>query len=155
LVQRAQERAAAKRELLRFHFSTAAEDDVVGLHDGLMADIRSEKIQGVLAVGLDRCTTQWLVQQKVALVAFAAYAPDSPCSVNFDGGDMVRLGVEALWARGCRRIELWKTLSSTREWQEAQSGHTTDPDLKALPTTIKKVGQSPVCFSALRQTKLR
>jgi hypothetical protein len=67
LVQRAQERAA-RRELLNFHFSTPTQSDSVGLHDGLMAGVRSGKIHGILTIGLDRSTTQWLVQQGVPLV---------------------------------------------------------------------------------------
>jgi DNA-binding LacI/PurR family transcriptional regulator len=137
LVQQAQERAAAKRELLSFHFSTPTQSNVISLHDGLMADVRTGKIHGILTMGLDRDATRWLVQQGVPLVAFAAYAPDSPCTVNFDGRDIVRMGCEALMAQGCRRIELWRTVSSTREWEEFQSGKKTDLDLDALPPVLR------------------
>jgi DNA-binding LacI/PurR family transcriptional regulator len=137
LVRRAQERAATKQELLSFHFSAPNESDAVSLHDGLMADVRSGKIHGILTMGLDRGATHWLMEQGVPLVAFAAYAPDSPCTVNFDGSDIVRMGAEALLARGCRHIELWKSLPSTHDWEEFDNGNKTDPDLAALPSVLK------------------
>ena len=58
----------------------------------------------MLAVDLPRHTTKWMNQQKISVVQFSG---KGPVSVNIDGVDVVKMGVETLVARGCRRLALW------------------------------------------------
>jgi DNA-binding LacI/PurR family transcriptional regulator len=119
IVREARLRVESSRHQLAFHFSTmspdatrddATRDDATRngppLHAGLMDDIRANRVQGVLTVGVPLEAVEWMSAQGVALVAFGGWGP---ASVNMNGADIVRLGVEALAARGCRRIALWSS----------------------------------------------
>ena len=104
LIDQARHRAAVGDEAFSLHFAAPPGDDRAPLHDALMADIQSGRVQGVLSVGLRPSATKWLQAQNVPHVAFAAYAPHT---VALDGAALVRLGVAALAAQGCRRLALW------------------------------------------------
>ncbi len=106
IVREAQLRVAGSQYNLAFHFSTMVNDatDEPPLHPGLMDDIRANRVQGALTVGVPLQAIEWMSAQDVAVVAFAGLGP---VSVNMDGADLVELGIEALAARGCRRLAMW------------------------------------------------
>jgi DNA-binding LacI/PurR family transcriptional regulator len=92
---------------LAFHFSTIQTDSETSgpsLHTALVDDICTGRVQGVLTVGLPAQTLEWINRQGTAVVAFAG---EGPVSVNLDGADVVKMGVQTLAARGCRRLALW------------------------------------------------
>jgi DNA-binding transcriptional regulator YhcF (GntR family) len=107
IIREAQLRIATSRYDLAFHFSTGESDSIPqgpSLHPGLMDDIRTRRVQGVLAVGLRPESVEWVSQQGIAVVAFAG---KGPVAVNLDHLNIVELGAQALVAHGCHRIALW------------------------------------------------
>lgn len=117
IVSEARLRVAGTHYDLSFHFSSLASDiagDSPALHPGLIDDLQSGRVQGVLTVGLPPQTLKWLDHLGVATVAFAG---EGSVSVNLDSVDIVELGVGALAERGCRRLALW--LEPSREDEEA------------------------------------
>jgi DNA-binding LacI/PurR family transcriptional regulator len=107
IVREAQLRVAGSHYNLAFHFSTietASATEAPALHPALIDDILAGRVQGVLTVGLPDATVDWISEQGTAVVAFGG---EGPVSVNMDVVDVVKLGVEALSTRGCRRIALW------------------------------------------------
>jgi hypothetical protein len=76
----------------------------IGMGDILAADLRHGRIHGVLGAGQPACIGEWLRECGVPYVAFAGYARHS---VVLDMPLGIQLGVEALAARGCRRIGFW------------------------------------------------
>ncbi len=109
IVREARLRVAGSHYDLAFHFSATpgSAPDAPPLHPGLMDDIRTGLVQGVLTVGLPIAAVQWISDQGVAVVAFAG---EGPVSVNLDGVDVVESGVEILVAHGCRRLALWSEI---------------------------------------------
>ena len=112
IMREARLRVAGSHYDLAFHFSSIDGVAPTGhsLHMGLEDDIRAGRVQGVLAVGLPIVAVEWMRRQNVTVVEFAGFGP---VSVNLDGVDVVKLGVEALVARGCRRLALWSEI-----WRE-------------------------------------
>jgi DNA-binding LacI/PurR family transcriptional regulator len=107
IVREARLRVAGSHYDLAFHFSTLetdAETERPALHSALMDDIQARRVQGVLTVGVPVETVEWINEQGTAVVAFGG---NGPVSVNMDVVDVVKLGVEALVERGCRRLALW------------------------------------------------
>jgi DNA-binding LacI/PurR family transcriptional regulator len=107
IVREARLRVAGSRYDLAFHFSTLETDLVTegpALHSALIDDIQAGRVQGVLTVGVPDETVEWINKRGTAVVAFGGLGP---VSVNMDIVDVVELGVEALAARGCRRLAMW------------------------------------------------
>lgn len=114
IVREAQLRVAGTHYDLAFHFSTietASATEVPSLHPALMDDIRAGRVQGVLTVGLPVETVEWISKQGAAVVAFAG---EGPVSVNLACEDIVEMGVTSLYARGCRRLALWREARDDR-----------------------------------------
>jgi DNA-binding LacI/PurR family transcriptional regulator len=122
IVREARLRVAGSHYDLAFHFSTLETDSATegpALHPALMDDIQAGRAQGVLTVGLPDATVEWISGQGTAVVAFAGLGP---VSVNMDVVDVVKLGVEALAARGCRRLALWsETGDEPRKGKRAEA----------------------------------
>lgn len=115
LVQKAQERAAIRRELLDFHFVTGA--DVKGLQQGLRDEVCDGKIHGIVAMGVGLDITQWLVSREVPVVgAFAPPLGDAP-TFNFEPLSPLPELVEELRKRGCHRIEMWQSVGSLAKYE--------------------------------------
>jgi DNA-binding LacI/PurR family transcriptional regulator len=107
IVREAQLRVAGNHYDLAFHFSTLETESEIeepALHPVLMDDIQAGRVQGVLTVGVPDETVEWINERGTAVVAFGGVGP---VSVNMDIVDVVELGVEALAARGCRRLAMW------------------------------------------------
>jgi DNA-binding LacI/PurR family transcriptional regulator len=107
IVREARLRVAGSHYDLAFHFSTLETDSAPrgpALHSALMDDIQAGRVQGVLTVGVQDDTVEWISERGTAVVAFGGVGP---VSVTMDIVDVVKLGVEALAARGCRRLAVW------------------------------------------------
>lgn len=74
------------------------------LQDGLMRDICSGRIGGVIGLGLQRATTEWIIAQGTPLVNLWG---QGHIVVNTANDMVVRLGVQALAKRGCQRVGMW------------------------------------------------
>jgi DNA-binding LacI/PurR family transcriptional regulator len=112
IVREARLRVAGSNYDLAFHFSTLEpelETEEPALHPALIDDIQAGRVQGVLTVGVSDETVAWINERGTAVVAFGGLGP---VSVNMDVVDVVKLGVEALAARGCRRLALWSEMWS-------------------------------------------
>jgi DNA-binding LacI/PurR family transcriptional regulator len=111
LVEQARARAAELEENLRLDFalsSLGAEDK---LQVALLEDIRQGRVQGIIGIGLEPRAYGALEEAGVPLVAFAGAGARQ---VAVDDTQIYHLGVEALAARGCRRIGLWRPVPGFR-----------------------------------------
>lgn len=116
IVREARLRVAGSHYDLAFHFSTLETDSAPrgpALHPALMDDIQAGRVQGVLTVGVPDETVEWINERGTAVVAFGGLGP---VSVNMEIIDVVKLGIEALAARGCRRLAIWSEM-----WSEPES----------------------------------
>jgi hypothetical protein len=112
LVQRGWQRVREKGNHFALYFvvAPAGDHEEIGagvpaaIGDILASDLKQGRIQGVLGAGLSICVSYWLQQIAIPFVAFAGYAPHR---VQLDLALGVQRGVEALAARGCRRIGFW------------------------------------------------
>jgi DNA-binding LacI/PurR family transcriptional regulator len=144
-------RRRADRQSERFltyiqHLHGAAADDPDG-HWALLEDVRRGRLNGLLAVGLlTGDELESLRVNDVQTVMMADESVEGVCgTVNIDVGAMVHMGVEALAARGRRRIALitphgfrrsphhpW--VKARGQWQE---------DLDAWQVAMGKQGLEP------------
>jgi DNA-binding LacI/PurR family transcriptional regulator len=118
LVDQVRQRAEAEREAFSFHFTAddpgaALNDEATSapLQNGLVTDITNGRVDGILCVGVLKPTMDWLARQHVPVVAFAA---PGPYTVGIKTEEVMRLGVPALVAKGCRRIGYWSPVSPYR-----------------------------------------
>jgi DNA-binding LacI/PurR family transcriptional regulator len=110
IVREARLRVAGTQYDLTFHFSTNEADgasDGPLLHPSLVDDIVAGRVQGALMIGVPVQAVKWTSEQGIPVVEFAG---KGPVSVNMDSADVARLGVDALVARGCRRLALWSEM---------------------------------------------
>jgi DNA-binding LacI/PurR family transcriptional regulator len=70
----------------------------------LVHQIQPGRVHGVLGVGVDDATAEWLMSRKIPFVAFAGLAH---WAIDYDIAIFADLGVQALAEQGCRRIALW------------------------------------------------
>jgi DNA-binding LacI/PurR family transcriptional regulator len=114
LVEQMRQRAEVGAEAFSFHLSmpasTAAKREVA-LHDGLIQEIKSGCVQGIISVGLDEDISHWIEAQGVPNVAFAG---PGPYLVMIDSEDLVRLGVAQLIEQGCRKLAFWQVAAPRR-----------------------------------------
>lgn len=101
-----------------FELAFTRPDDDGEVPDALRVDIASGKIAGVLGIGTGRAVRGFLEEHRVPFVAFAGPATHV---VEIAPGELVRAGVAALSSRGCRRLELWASILSSRSrWSNGQ-----------------------------------
>lgn len=120
IVREARLRVAGSNFDLALHFSTLDTDATISgpaLHSALIDDIREGRVQGVLTLGVPDETVELINERGTAVVAFGS---QGPVSVNMDILDVVKLGVEALAARGCRRVAMWSETWSGSEAEKRE-----------------------------------
>lgn len=114
-VDAARARAQDRREEFSCHFTLphilGRSHTEVQLHRGLMEEIAGEQVQGVLGIGLDAATAEWIEAQNVPFVAFAGPAQ---AQVRLDMRDQFRMAIDALVRQGCRRIGFWSFVTPYR-----------------------------------------
>ena len=135
LVDQARERARAKEEELSFHFALPSTDKHPALHDSLIGEIRSGRVDGILAVGIPPATAEWLAEQGTPLVAFAG---PGACMVALDGPAGIRLSVERLAAQGCTRLALWSPVPPFRPSDD--DGRRPGPGVEAFRHALDECG---------------
>jgi DNA-binding LacI/PurR family transcriptional regulator len=116
LVDQVRQRAEAEREAFAFHFTAndpaaVFQDDAGPLQSGLANDIVNGRVDGILCVGVMSETMDWIERQQVPVVAFAG---PGPYRVGIDSDAIVRLGVQGLADRGCRRVAFWSPVAPYR-----------------------------------------
>jgi DNA-binding LacI/PurR family transcriptional regulator len=110
IVREARLRVVGSPYNLTFHFSsleTETASDGPLLHPSLIDDIAVGRVQGALMVGVPVQAVEWTREQGVAVVEFSG---QGPVTVDMEGADVAKLGVEALAARGCRRLAMWSEM---------------------------------------------
>ncbi len=105
LVEQARVRALVHNEKLSLHFTLPLEDSEATLHPAMVREIEEGRVHGIVGVGLNRNIAHWILEQGVAYTSFAGWAP---YSIRLHDEEIVRQGVKALVAQGCRRIGLWQ-----------------------------------------------
>ena len=104
LVQQLQQRAELGGEVCQLHLTNPVGEGVAILQESFRAELRAGRVHGALAIGVDREATTWIINQDLPVVSFASW---SNWMVRFDEVALIRLGVQQLKQRGCRRIGLW------------------------------------------------
>jgi len=107
LIEHSRERAASHNETCQLHLTNPSREGENALLEGLMADIRSGRVQGVLGIRLEELVRDWIAEQKVPLVTFAG---GEQWAIGLNGDALIQTGVEQLAKQGCRRIGLWRPL---------------------------------------------
>lgn len=133
MVESAGERAKAKNEAFSCHFSVPGGHKGAPLHAGLAREIEARELQGVLGIGLDQETADWIEERGIPFVAFAGPAR---WMVVVDTHLLVEMGVQELVSLGCKRLSCWHPGSpidrpmqtdveneKDREWRESVRAH--------------------------------
>jgi DNA-binding LacI/PurR family transcriptional regulator len=105
LIKNATEHAERSNARLRCDFTTPVEEPI-SLSSNLQQELLSGEIQGVIGIALEQNVADWISEQGIPLVTYAAF---SPYTANFDSWEVVPAGVQALTEQGCRNIQLWMT----------------------------------------------
>jgi DNA-binding LacI/PurR family transcriptional regulator len=109
------QRAEAGAEEFSFHLSMPSHGvarSKVALHDGLIQEIESGCVQGIISVGLDEDITDWIDAQGIPNVAFAGAGR---YHVMIDAEELVRLAVKQLVEKGCRKVAFWQAAAPRRK----------------------------------------
>jgi DNA-binding LacI/PurR family transcriptional regulator len=109
LVEQARKRAAENNEAIQLHFIQPGSDDSIPVSDSLRADLESKRMDGLLVIGADQQTMNWLTAQDIPVVIFAG---PGPSTVTIRNENVVTEGVSVLAARGCQRIALWSPVAA-------------------------------------------
>lgn len=104
LLDAARERALSHSEEFVVQPVLRSNEALASAQKTFLEDSRAGRVDAVMAVGVERELTDWLVGLGVPLASFACY---SPHRVAIDQEAITRMGVEDLLARGCKRISLW------------------------------------------------
>lgn len=104
MIANARDRAQAKSEAFSYHFSLPGGHEGTPLHAGLVREIESRNLHGLLGIGLDNSTATWIEERNIPFVAFAGPAK---WMVALDSRALIALGVEELANQGCKRIAYW------------------------------------------------
>jgi len=110
LMRRCRERAKSHGEHFSFFIDPLPEDVAAGappVHPDLAAAIASGKLHGILLTARNsEAEETWLRAQDVPVVSLGFTEDSPPPVVTIDHRELIRLGVAALSAQGCRRIGL-------------------------------------------------
>lgn len=135
LIQHARNRATEKSEDFALHFTrdeASYYSATPSLSESLEAEIEVGHVSGILGVGLNIATSRWIEEQQIPFVAFAGYGTHF---VAFDMVASVRMGVEALAARGCQRIAYWSPVYGHAS--ECRKSVLSNPAIEAFQNTLK------------------
>jgi DNA-binding LacI/PurR family transcriptional regulator len=109
LVEKARKRAAELEEDIQLHFVQPASTGGIPISDSLRADMEAKRIDGLLVIGADPATMDWLTAQGIPTVSFAG---PGPSTVGLRTDNVPRDGVSVLAAQGCQRIALWSPVAA-------------------------------------------
>ncbi|GCE29681.1 hypothetical protein KDA_51650 [Dictyobacter alpinus] len=100
----AQRRAEIKQETCTFQLLFPAPNQANSLPDETMQLLRSKHFDGLLVVGLNIYSEDWIKHQPLPSVVFAGAGN---YMVTLDNQTLVHLGVESLIQQGCKKIGFW------------------------------------------------
>lgn len=141
LVEEARRRADEHGERFSLYLA-ASPDEKNAVHHDLQEAVELGRLRGVLYAGTGNPRAlQWLQEHKVPVVSLS-YAPVESPRVKIDHVQLVRLGVETLAKKGCKRIALWIPLGVGigRRNDETSSGENSFPERDAWQKALKKAG---------------
>lgn len=106
LLENVKQRAEVGHEELEMHFARLGSEHTPEaiLNEGLLAELQSGRVSGVLSVGLSQACVQWIEALGVPIVA---YAGPAKYTVEHDGNVALRLGIAELARANCRHIGFW------------------------------------------------
>ena len=90
-------------------------EGTVVLPEDVLQMIHDHKVHGVLAVGMQIHTFQWLSEQGVPSVGFAGFGSHM---LQEDVAEHVRLAITTLQGLECRRLGLWQPYIVYNDWYE-------------------------------------
>lgn len=160
LIARCRERAMSHNENFSFFLDLPADSaDLSGVpvHGDLAAAIDGGKLHGLLLVGRNsEAEERWLRSTGVPVVSLLLLRTPNTVGVDYDA--LIRMGVDALAADGCRKIALITPLGSCR----AEPSIYQQTDLKTFAAQLKRHGlphraewvwESRVTLEAQRETR--
>ncbi|BDI30478.1 hypothetical protein CCAX7_25290 [Capsulimonas corticalis] len=100
----AQARSEIRSDSFTVHILHAKDGRLQALDDHLTRLIETGRISGVLGVGLELETVEWIRGQGVPVIGFAGLGQ---WHVVISGEEIVRLAAKHLIERGCKRPRLW------------------------------------------------
>lgn len=107
LAQEAQKRAEFKNEYCSFHLVLNHSHQDVTLPEEIVQMVQDNRVHGILTIGVDEATYNWLTEKGIPNVAFAG---PGTVIVGNDHEERVRLALGALVAQGCRHLRMWKPI---------------------------------------------
>ena len=111
LVDEAERRAQVLKERFSL-FLAMRNDDKAAVHEDLSDAVLHGRVRGVLyAGGRNTKAISWFHEHKLPVVALSYRECDVP-RVRINHAQLIRLGVKALAAKGCKRIALWIPLGN-------------------------------------------
>lgn len=103
LVESARTRATIGGEAFRFYLAIPSVTGNYPIHDDLIEDVQSRRIQGVLFVGNNEPAQEWFQENGVPSVVFAGRGQ---YIVRISYENLAREAAEYLYQKGCRNIAL-------------------------------------------------
>lgn len=100
----AQQRSSTRNEVCTFFMTVPLDEKDLGLPQDVINNIERGKVHGVLGIGLQPQTWQWILKQRIPLVTTASYGE---YTVGWDEPQRVQLSISHLVAQGCRKLALW------------------------------------------------
>ncbi len=106
LVEEARRRATANGERFSLYLAPKSSEDEA-VHDDLREAVEQGRLRGVLYAGETHVRAlDYLLENNIPVVSLS-YLPTASHRVRIDHAEIVRLGVQALAEKGCKRIGLW------------------------------------------------
>ncbi|GCE22162.1 substrate-binding domain-containing protein [Dictyobacter kobayashii] len=102
-----QRRAETRLETCTFQLILPSPQTDKALPDETMQLVSSNRFDGLLVVGLNIYSEDWIKHQPLPSVVFAGAGNQM---VGLDNQEMLHLGVQSLYQQGCRKIGLWVPL---------------------------------------------
>ncbi|GCE11573.1 substrate-binding domain-containing protein [Tengunoibacter tsumagoiensis] len=113
-----EKRSAVGKEYYSFHLVLDPIDGErtskhMSLPEDVITLILDKKVHGVLSVGMESITFDWITQQNIPSVAYAGLGT---YMVEAAYKEQARLAVSSLYEQGCRSIGFWSLDSNLFDW---------------------------------------
>jgi DNA-binding LacI/PurR family transcriptional regulator len=112
LLEQARERALKEDFFCEVHFCKSQGNAGLPFSDNLLHSLQRGHLQGVLGVGMNYATSQWLKGKGVPYVSFGG---PGNWNIGVDYTAIIQQGVQALAERGCRHLALLHPITPYRD----------------------------------------
>ncbi|HEY3331942.1 MAG TPA: substrate-binding domain-containing protein [Capsulimonadaceae bacterium] len=112
ILEEAQNRVKVRRENFEFHLAKPHTSEGIPLNASLINEITNGRVHGILAIGTNERLCNWLLEQGVPFVGYAASAK---FRVRTPFEAVVECALPALRERGCKRISYWPSVRTGRQ----------------------------------------